>query len=79
MPRLQDAFDCILQQQFAESPAPDGYGSCEATDPYSRYRGYPHAPPEQLIALRIHGVTPEYIEGLRSEGLQNLTLDQVIA
>jgi hypothetical protein len=41
--------------------------------------GYPHAPPDQLIALRIHGITPEYIEGLRSKGLQNLTLDQLIS
>jgi hypothetical protein len=32
-----------------------------------------------LIALRIHQVTPEYIEGLRAKGLQNLTLDQLIS
>jgi len=36
--RLQDAFDCILQQQFAESLSADGYGRCEATNPHSRYR-----------------------------------------
>jgi len=41
--------------------------------------GYPNAPPERLIALRIHGVTPQYIEGLRSKGMQNLTLDQLIS
>jgi hypothetical protein len=35
--RLQDAFDCILQQQLAESLPADGYGSRKATDPHSWY------------------------------------------
>jgi len=32
-----------------------------------------------LIAMRIHGVTPEFIQGLKSRGMQNLTIDQLVA
>jgi hypothetical protein len=33
---------------------------------------------EQFTAMRIHDVTPEYIAGLQSHGVKNLTVEQVI-
>jgi hypothetical protein len=40
--------------------------------------GYKHPEPEQLVAMRIHGVTPEFVSNLRSRGMQNLTIEQLV-
>jgi hypothetical protein len=32
-----------------------------------------------LIAMRIHGVTPDFINGLQSRGMKNLTVDQLVS
>ena len=34
---------------------------------------------DQFIAMRIHGVTPEFIADLKSRGMQNLTIDKLVA
>ncbi len=41
--------------------------------------GYSHPEPDQLIAMRIHGVSPEYIAGLRSRGMKDLSVDQLVS
>jgi hypothetical protein len=33
---------------------------------------------EELVRCRDHGVTPGYIQKLRTRGMQNLTIDQII-
>ncbi len=33
---------------------------------------------DQLIALRVHDVTPEYIAEMKSRGLKNLTIDRLV-
>jgi hypothetical protein len=33
---------------------------------------------EQFTAMRIHRVTPEYIQGLLDKGVKNLTVEQLI-
>ena len=38
--------------------------------------GQPDA--DQLLALRVHEVTPEYIAQMKSRGLKNLTLERLI-
>jgi len=40
--------------------------------------GYKHPEPEQLVAMRIHGVTPEFVSNLRSRGMQNLSIEQLV-
>jgi hypothetical protein len=35
--------------------------------------------PDQLVAMRVHGVTPEYIAGLKSRGMKDLTIDKVVS
>jgi hypothetical protein len=41
--------------------------------------GFAHPEPDQLIAMRIHGVTPDFITGLQSCGMKNLTVDQLVS
>ncbi len=40
--------------------------------------GY-HATADDLITMRIHGVTIEYIHDLRSKGLKDLSIDQLVS
>ena len=41
--------------------------------------GYKHPDPDQLVAMRIHGVTPEYINNLESHGMKDLSIDQLVS
>jgi len=41
--------------------------------------GYPNLTADQLIAFKIHGVTPEYIRQLRAVGVADLTPDELVA
>jgi beta-lactamase regulating signal transducer with metallopeptidase domain len=41
--------------------------------------GYANLTVDQLIAFKIHGVTPEYIRRLRAAGMANLAPDQLVA
>ena len=38
-----------------------------------------HLSPEQLIAFRIHGVTPEFVEGIASLGYTRISPDTLLA
>jgi hypothetical protein len=40
--------------------------------------GFAHSEPDQLIVMRIHEVTPEFITGLQSRGMKNLTVEQLV-
>jgi len=43
-------------------------------------RALGYAPDDrELVTLRIHQVTPEYIAGLKSHGLNDLTLDKIVS
>jgi hypothetical protein len=33
---------------------------------------------DDLIAMRIHGVSPDYIAGLQKRGVKNLTIDKLV-
>ena len=41
--------------------------------------GYSHPEPDELIAMRIHNVTPEYIADMRSRGMKDLTIDKLVS
>jgi hypothetical protein len=41
--------------------------------------GYKHPEPDQLVAMRIHGVSPEFISNLQSRGMKNLTIDELVS
>jgi hypothetical protein len=41
--------------------------------------GYKHPDPDELIAMRIHNVTPEYISDMRSRGIKDLSIDQLVS
>ncbi len=33
---------------------------------------------DKLVAMRVHGVTPEYIAQMKSRGLKDLSIDKLI-
>jgi len=41
--------------------------------------GYAHPEPDQLIAMRIHGVTPDFISSLQSRGMKDLSIDKLVS
>ncbi len=41
--------------------------------------GYKHPDPDELVAMRIHNVTPECVSGLRSRGIENLSIDHLVS
>jgi hypothetical protein len=40
--------------------------------------GYEHIPPEQLIAMRIHGVSAAFVREVRDRGYKNPSIDDLI-
>ena len=34
---------------------------------------------EKVIAFRVHGVTPEYISGLKARGMGQLSIDKLLS
>ena len=41
--------------------------------------GYSHPDPDDLIAMRIHDVTPQYIAEMRSRGIKDLSIDKLVS
>jgi len=39
----------------------------------------PHPEPDQLIAMRIHGVTPDFITGPAIAWMKNLSVDKLVS
>jgi hypothetical protein len=44
-----------------------------------RSLGYQNPTPDELVAMRIHGVSPEYISNLKSRGMKDLSIDQLVS
>ena len=34
---------------------------------------------DQLVAMRIHGVSPEFISEMKSRGMKDLTIDKLVS
>ena len=40
--------------------------------------GFKHPDADDLVAMRIHGVTPEFISNMQSRGMKDLTIDKLV-
>jgi hypothetical protein len=40
--------------------------------------GYPKISPDQLVAMRIHGVDANFVKEVRDRGYKNLSIDDLI-
>lgn len=74
---VQDAPDADSQSESRSKPPVPAKSKGFIAD--LAEAGYSNLTVDQLIAFKIHGVTPEYIRGLREVGIANLKPDQLVA
>jgi beta-lactamase regulating signal transducer with metallopeptidase domain len=68
--------------EVSAAPAPAPEPSAEAAPAPEAPQASPAPPrltPERLIAFRIHGVTPEFVEEVKAMGFRDVTADQLVA
>ena len=44
-----------------------------------REQGFPDITDEQLVAFRIHGVTPDFVKRMRAAGYTRITPDELVS